>query len=77
MGCSECVFKTFTMRCGEWFVRCNERSFKRLLYDNGLPWNMVNDLLLDAMNVKLLDCNRSLVNKIFYKKGIRMLFKLK
>jgi hypothetical protein len=38
---------------------------------------MVNDLLLDAMNVKLLDCNRSLVNKIFYKKGIRMLFKLK
>jgi hypothetical protein len=58
-------------------VRCNERSFKRLLYDNGLPWNMVNDLLLDAMNVKLLDCNRSLVNKIFYKKGIRMLFKLK
>jgi hypothetical protein len=71
MGCSGCVFKTFTMRYGEWFiVGCSERSFKRLLYVNCSPWTWLTVHRGMRWTLKLLDCNKSLCNKMLYKRGL-------
>jgi hypothetical protein len=38
-----------------WWMVCEMqwKVFQKLHYDNSLPWDMVNDLLWDAMNVEV------------------------